>query len=200
MNGTTIVGIGFCVVSLAIGVFGHHLLDEETSALANARVYEPADEVNRVVLAEGKVSGKNKLLVQSFVHADREIYGVGVGSTRPRWSTKETFNQQLVLDVGSDEVLVTTDRPITRGNQVRIVLDPADNENRWRGIERGATVTVIGRITSKNPTTIDSSQAYADSRRPYEDDMSYGSRAFWISMAVALLVGLTIVFFGIRRK
>lgn len=200
MNGTTIVGIGFCVVSLAIGVFGNHLLTTETSELKNAKVYEPADPVDRVVLVEGKVSGRNKILVQNLVHANRETYSAGVGSTRSRWSTQEQFNQPLSLDVGSEEVVVTTDRPIARGNHTKVLLDPTNKENRWSGIERGATVTVIGRITSKNPTAIDSSQTYADSRRGYEEDMGYGNRAFWITISVALLTGAAIAFYGIRRK
>lgn len=199
INGTTIVGIGFCVVSLAIGIFGNHLLSEETSKLTSAKVYGPADPFDRMVLVEGKVSGKNKTLVQNLVHADRETYSVGVGGKRSRWSTQEQFNQPLSLDVGSEEVVVTTDRPITRGKDTKILLDPNDKENRWSGIERGATVTVIGRITSKNPTTVDSSQTYADSRRGYEEDMGSGDRALFITIGVALLIGAAIVVYGIRK-
>src|SRR5436189_6482416 len=121
LNGTIIAGILVCAVSVAVAIFGSHLLGDETAGLENAKVYEGADPVDRVVLVEGTVSGKNKILVQTFVHADRETYSAGVGSTRARWSTQERFNQPLVLEVGSEEVVVNTDSPITRGNSMKIL-------------------------------------------------------------------------------
>lgn len=201
MNSKTIVGIIFTLVVLAIGIFGYHLLSTETDALKNAKLYERTDAVDRVVLVEGKVSSKNKILVQNFVHAVREIYSTGTGSGRSGWGAKEQFNQPLWLDVGSEEVVIHTDSPIARGNQMKVLVDPASNENRWRGIERGATVTVIGRITSKNPTAIEATNyTYADSRHGYEEDASSGYRAFWITMGVGLLIGAAIIISGLCKK
>lgn len=201
MNSKTIVGITFSLVVLAIGIFGYHLLSTETGALKNAKVYERTDAVDRVVLVEGKVSSKNKILVQNFVHADRQVYSTGTGSGRSSWSTKEQFNQPLWLDVGSEEVVVNTGSPIARGNQMKVLVDPANQENRWRGIERGATVTVIGRITSKNPTAIEATiYTYADSRHGYEEDARSGHHAFWITMGVGLLIGAAITVAGLCKK
>ena len=201
MNSKTIVGIAFSLVVFGIGIFGYHLLNEETVALKNAKVYELTDPLDRVVVVEGKVSGKNKILVQNFVHAVREVYSTGTGNGRSRWSTNEQFNQPLWLDVGSEEVVVNTGSPIARGNQMKVLVDPANKENRWRGIERGATVTVIGRITSKNPTAIEATiYTYADSRHGYEEDASSGYRAFWITMGVGLLIGAGITVAGLCKK
>lgn len=201
MNSKTIVGIAFSLAVLGIGIFGYHLLSTETDALKNAKVYERTDAVARVVLVEGKASSKNKILVQNFVHAVREIYSTRTGSGRSGWSTKEQFNQPLWLDAGSEEVVVNTDSPIARGNQMKIVVDPANKENRWRGIERGATVTVIGRITSKNPTAVEAiNYTYADSRHGYAEDASSGYRAFWITLGVGLLIGAGIIVAGIYKK
>ena len=201
MNSKTIVGIAFSLVILGIGVFGYHLLNEETGALKSAKVYELTDALDRVVIVEGKVSAKNKILVQNFVHAVRQVYSAGVGSGRSGWITKEQFNQPLWLDVGAEEVVVNTGSPVDRGNHVKVLADPANKENRWRGIERGAMVTVIGRITSKNPTAVEAATyTYADSRHGYEEDASYGYRAFWITMGIGLLIGAAITVAGLCKK
>jgi hypothetical protein len=202
MNSHTIVGIAFTLVVLGIGVFGYHLLSEEIGALKNAKVYQRADPVGSVVVVEGKVSGKNKILVHDLVHAVREIYSQGAGSRRAGWSLpQEKFNQPLWLDVGAEEVVVNADSPIDRGSHVKIVVDPTNKENRWRGIERGATVTVIGRIITHNPTAIEASiYTYADSRRGYEADASSFQFSFWITMAVAVLIGAAITMSGVYRK
>ena len=202
MNSQTIVGIAFCLVILGIGTFGYHLLSEEAGVLKTAKVYERTALVARVVVVEGKVSGKNKILIQNFVHAVREVYSQGAGSRRGGWSLpQEKFNQPLWLDVGSEEVVVNTDSPIDRGSQVKIVVDPANKENRWRGIERGATVTVVGRIIAKNPTAIEAAiYTYADTRRGYEEDASSFHLSFWITMGVGLLIGMVIIVAGVYRK
>jgi len=201
MNSKTIVGITFSLAVLGIGIFCYHLLSEETDALKTAKVYERTDPVDRVVVVEGKVSGKNKILVQNFIHAEREVYSQRTGSRSSSWGTQEKFNQPLWLDVGSEEVVVNTSSPIDRGNQMKVLVDPANKENRWRGIERGATVTVIGRITSKNPTAIEAAiYTYADSRHGYEEDASSVYLAFWITMGVGLLIGAGITVAGICKK
>ena len=70
MNSKTIVGMAFSLVVLGIGIFGYHLLSEETGALKNAKVYERTDPVDRVVVVEGKVSGKNKTTFSEMIALD----------------------------------------------------------------------------------------------------------------------------------
>jgi len=202
MNGTIVTGIIFCVVTLGLGATCHFLLERETSALFAANTYASGDAVGTEVLIEGKVSDTNDLLVHRFVHAERETFQEARGSMRSHWKTEQQFNQPLHLTVGAEEVVLMVDAPVVRGRDMVIFVDPSNSRNRWRGIARGAAVTAIGTIRSSSPATIEAAvdKVYASDRWGYAADAAFARRALYITLGIAVLIGIAIIVYGARRR
>jgi len=202
MNGTSISGILICIVTLAVGAIGHFLLEKETSALFAAKTYAAEDPVGTEVLIEGKVSDRNVLLVHQFVHAERETFQEASGSSRSYWKTKQQFKQPLHLTVGAEDVVLVVDAPVVRGNDVMTFVDPSNSRNRWRGIARGAAVTAVGTIILSNPVTIKAAveKVYGSDREGYAADLAFGRRALFITIGIALLIGIAIIAYGAKRR
>jgi len=200
MNGTSISGILICIVALAVGAFGHFLLEKETSALFAAKTYAAVDSVGTEVLIEGKVTDNNDLLVHQFVHAERETYQEASGSSRSYWKTREQFNQPLHLRAGAEDVVLVVDTPVVRGKDVMTFVDPSNSGNRWRGIARGAAVTAVGTIISSNPVTIKAGVVYGSDRDGYAADLAFGRRSIFITIGIALLIGIAIIAYGVKKR
>jgi len=202
INGTSIVGIIFCLLTLAIGAACHLLLEKETGALLAAKTYSTGDAAGTEVLIEGKVSDKNDLLVHRFVHAERETFQEARGSIRSYWKTEQQFNQPLILTVGAEEVILIVDAPVVRGKESMTIVDPSNSQNRWRGISRGAVVTAVGTVSSNNPATIEATadNVYGSDREGYAADAAFVRRALFITIGIALLIGIGIIVLGAKRR
>ena len=200
MNGTSISGIVICIVTLAVGAIGHFLLNKEASALFAAKTYAEGDPVGTEVLIEGKVTDKNDLLVHQFVHAERETFQEASGSSRSYWKTKQQFKQPLHLTVGAEDVVLVVDTPVVRGKDVMTFVDPSNSGNRWRGIGRGAAVTAVGTIISSNPVTIKAGVIYGSDRDGYAADLAFGRRSLFITIGIALLIGIAIIAYGVKKR
>jgi len=200
MNGTSISGILICIVALAFGAFGHLLLEKESNVLFAAKTYASEDPVGTEVLIEGKVTDNNDLLVHQFVHAKRETYQEASGSMRSYWKTREQFNQPLQLSTGAEDVVLVVDTPVVRGKDVMTFVDPSNSGNRWRGIGRGTAVTAVGTIISSNPVTIEAEVTFAGDRESYAADLAFGRRSLFITIGIALLIGIAIIAYGVKKR
>lgn len=201
MNRMIVTGAVMLVVSLVVLVGGRYLLDAETRQVESAVRYDATQSPGARVVIEGKVADANPTLVQAFVNAARERYSPGVGSTKASWTARESFVQDLRIDVdGVGPVVVVSGSPCTRGVAVKTVDEPGAERLRVRGIERGAPFTAIGTLVSTSPLTLKAELTYADTKAGYLADLAVGARYLYITAGVIGLIGLALFARGWSKR
>lgn len=190
---------GVILIFSAIGIFafGTYMIGEEANAIKkSARFYGGnANAVSRgtLVIIEGRVSMKNKLLVHDYVDAAKECYGNDAD-----WSIIESYCQPVLVDLPPGEIILTSGRVCTRatGNNVLYTGEKTkDGENvRYTGLKRGDPVTAIGTVTAHSPAALAVKYWYSGSIDDYTAHLTSSrknSRIFFMvlaSMGAALFI------------
>lgn len=201
MNGKIVTGVVMLILSLVVLAFGRYLLDAETRQLQSAARYDATQSVGARVIVEGRLAATNPILVHTFVHAERERYSEGVGSTGASWNVRESFVQDLHVDVeGVGPVVVVSASPCTRGAAVKTIDEPGAERLRVRGIERGAPFTAVGTLLSTSPVTLKTELTYADTRAAYLADLQVGTRYVYITCGLIALFGLALFAWGWSKR
>lgn len=197
MKKTAVVGAVLVLASLGVLAGGYHLLATERHAVESATRYAKELPVGTRVLVAGTVAEGNPVLVHSFVHAERERYSSGKKSS---WTTVQSFVQELRIDVRGTPIIVTSERPCTRGAAVKTIDEPGAEKLRVRGIERGALFTAIGTLVSTSPPSVKAELTYGDTPEAYLADLRVGNRYLYISVGVMAAIGLALVARGRSRR
>ena len=201
MNGTIVAGALFTAASLGFGVVGYYLLSEELRSVSRAEPYRPGREAGEWVAVEGNVTDQNAILTHTFVHAARERYAKGSGTSTGSWRASEVFVQplELALAGGQGRIRVESGTPCERGAHLKTVDLPrsGDELERMRGLERGAPLTAIGALVPGSPPTLKAAILYADTREGYAADLRSGFTSLAVFAGAMVLVGLAIVAKGV---
>jgi hypothetical protein len=146
-----------------------------------------AGKVDRgeLVIVEGKISAKNRILVHDFVDAAKEYQAKG-GS----WTILEVHRQPVLADLARGEILLTSDTLCTEWNR----------KVRYVGLKRGDPVTAIGTLASLAPAALTVKYWYSGSVADYKIFLSSSRRGLHVFCGVIAIVGAGLFLLGLKRK
>jgi len=152
-----------------------------------------------LVVVEGKVSEKNKILVHDFVDAASEHQVKGQS-----WSTLKFFRQPVLAELAHGEILLNSENLCSeaKGNNILMTDEKSEwgHEIRYIGLRRGDPITAVGVLTSVNPAVLSVKNWYSGSATEYRDSLSSNRRNIYVFCAILTLAGAGLFLLGFRKR
>ena len=200
------VGVIMILAAAAIFAFGNMMLFEEMNSFETAARYEGGMagaagqfDIGELVIVEGKVSAKNKILVHDFVDASKD-HQVKGGS----WTSLEMYRQPILADLARGEILLNSENLCTeaKGNNVLETNEKSSWNNRIRyiGLKRGDPITAIGILTSLSPAALTVKHWYSGSIADYRNYLPSSMMGLYIFCAIIAVAGAGFFFMGLKRR
>ena len=197
-----VVGSILVVSAVAIFVLAVTMARDEENLIGRAVPFNGATGAVKqgdLVVVEGKVSAKNKILIHDFVDAasERQIKG---GS----WTTLKLFRQPVLADLANGEIMLNADFPCAgaKGNNVLMTGEKTEGnrEIRYIGLRRGDPVTAVGTLASVNPASLTVKNWYSGSVSEYRESLSSTGRNSYIFCAILVITGAGMFALGFRKR
>lgn len=201
-----IVGAIMVLVAAAIFAFGKIMLGEEIHAFESAARFEGGTagaagqaDLGELVVIEGKVSAKNKILVHGFVDASKD-HQVKGGS----WTSLEMYRQPVLADLARGEILLNSEYLCTaaKGNNVLETGERSawNNRVRYIGLKRGDPITAIGTLTSLAPAALAVKYWYSGSVADYRNYLPSSLMGLYVFCAIITVTGAGFFLLGLKRR
>lgn len=199
------VGVIMALAAIAILAFGYFMLGEEENLLNNAARFDGEAATDRhfdigeLVIVEGKVSAKNKILVHDFVDASKD-HQVKGGS----WTSLEMYRQPILADLARGGIILNSENLCTeaKGNNVLETDERSSWNNRIRyiGLKRGDPITAIGILSSLAPAALTVTHWYAGSIADYRDYLPSSRKGLYIFCAIIFALGAGLFLPGFKKR
>jgi hypothetical protein len=196
-----IVGVILVLASIAIFVFAIFMIGEEEQLLKKAVRFDGGAAgagQGVLVIVEGRVSAKNRILVHDFVDAEKEHNDAG------SWGVLEQYRQPVLADLARGEIILTAKyvcvRPegnnILKTNERTSFNDPV----RFIGLRRGDPITAVGTLTSLVPAALAVKDWYSGSIAEYRDSLTTNRKTGYIGCAVMIVLGAGLFIWGLKSR
>lgn len=197
-----IIGAVFMAAAAALLVVALFMIGEEQELVKKAVPYEggasAAVRQGELVIAGGKVSEKNKVLIFHFVDAAKENNDAGT------WLIMETYRQPVIADLARGEIILNSETVCTRPEGKNVVntndRTPNNDPIRYEGLRRGDPITAIGTLTSLKPATLAVKHWYSGSIADYKNSMVSNRKSGYIGSALVFLLGAGLVVWGWKKR
>lgn len=196
---------GAILMLVAIGIFAFALvmIGEEADLLNKAVRFDggAAGAAGRgdLVIVEGRVSAKNKILMHDFVDAAKE-YQDGEGS----WPILEEYRQPILADLARGEIILTADK-VCRGAKGNNVLENNERTTSGRkihyiGLKRGDPITATGTLTSLDPASLAVKHWYSGSVADHKSFLTSSRTGVYIFCGLLFVLGAAFFLWGIKPR
>ncbi len=152
-----------------------------------------------LVIVEGRVSAKNKVLVHDFIDAASE-HQVKGGS----WSVLKYFRQPVLADLARGEILLNSDNLCTeaKGNNVLMTDEKSEwgHEIRYIGLRRGDPIMAVGALASLDPAVLTVKNWYSGSAADYRESLASSRKKIYIFCPILALIGAGLFLLGFRKR
>jgi hypothetical protein len=199
------MAVGVILVLAAMGILlaGLFVVGEQEDSINRAVAYDgkaaDADGPRGLVIVEGKVSARNKVLIFDFVYGAKESNEKG-GS----WSIRETYLQPVVAELAGGEIILKTEGVCSEGKETNFRNTDERDANgrliRYVGLKRGDPITALGTLTSSAPATMAVKYCYSGSVAGYRDYLSSSRRNGFIVCPILALAGVLMFLWGYKRR
>lgn len=197
-----LLGIVLVIAAIAIFAFGLFMVGEEEDFVNNAARFDggAADAVRRgdLVIVEGKVSGKNKILVHDFIDAAKENNDAGT------WGILEVYRQPVIADLARGEIILNSEYVCDRadGKNVLATDDRTPNNDpiRYIGLRRGDPITAVGTLASLAPAALAVKHWYSGSIASYSDALTANRRTGYIACPIIAGAGAAMFLWGWKKR
>lgn len=198
-----ITGVFMIVVSMGILAFGVFRLSEENKLIQNAVPYNGnitgTLKIGDLVVIEGKVSAKNKILIHDFVDAAREYKG-----NKGSWIISETFRQPVVVDLVARDITLHSENICSEGagNLIKCTNEKTSDgrEIRYIGLRRGDPVTAAGTLMSQAPHALEVQAWYSGSVEEYSSYINSGMTGLYVFCALLGAIGTGLFLWGKKKS
>ncbi len=175
------IGLLFTVVGLVFGVVAPRATGQEITRVERLPPFAVGDlreqPVGAEVLVEGRVSDRMPAAFRSYVAYAREEYRgrERTGNRGQRWVEDERVTPPLVVELSSGQVQIANDdyhfgnTPVSWQESKVLTWNSAINEGtkRYRGLERGGDVVVIGTLVGDDSGAIAAEVVASGTRADY---------------------------------
>ncbi len=197
-----ITGVIMIAVSMGILAFGVFRLSEENKLIQNAVPYNGnitgTLKIGDLVVIEGKVSAKNKILIHDFVDAAREYKG-----NKGSWTISETFRQPVVVDLVAGDITLHSENICSEGtgNLIKSTDEKTSDgrEIRYIGLRRGDPVTAVGTLTSLKPFMLEVKGWYSGSAVEYSSFINSSMTGLYVFCILLALIGAGLFLWGMKK-
>ncbi len=152
-----------------------------------------------LVVVEGKVSEKNKILVHGFVDGASEHQVKG-----QTWSTLKLFRQPVLAEMAHGEILLNSENLCSeaKGNNVLMTGEKSEwgHEIRYVGLRRGDPITAVGVLTSSNPPALRVENWYSGSAPDFREFLASSRKNSYIFCVILALAGAGMFVLGFRKR
>ena len=198
-----ITGVIMIVVSMGILAFGVFQLSEEQQMIQTAIPFNGNSTGNiktgDLVVIEGKVSVKNKILIHDFVDAAREYKG-----NKGYWTILESFRQPVTIDLAAGEITLHSEYICSEGtgNLIKSTDEktPDGREIRYIGLRLGDPVTAVGTLTSHKPLMLEVKGWYSGSATDYSSYINSGMTGLYVFCILLALIGAGLFLLGMKKS
>ncbi|MBP7735579.1 MAG: hypothetical protein KA369_06355 [Spirochaetes bacterium] len=198
-----VAGVILVVAAVALFVAAITMLGKDEDVISRAVRFDGSAAASikqgDLVVVEGKVSVKNKILIHDFVDAASE-HQVKGGS----WSTLEFFRQPVLADLAHGEILLNSENLCSeaKGNNVLMTGEKSkwNHEVRYIGLRRGDPITAVGILASLAPAALTVKDWYSGSVADYKDSLSSSRKNLFILCPILALVGAGMFILGFRKR
>jgi hypothetical protein len=197
-----LIGVILVIAAIAIFAFGLFMVGEEEDFVKNAARFDggAADTARRgdLVIVEGKVSEKNKILVHDFVDAAKENNDAGT------WGILEAYRQPVIADLARGEIILNSEYICDRaeGKNVLATDDRTLNNDpiRYIGLRRGDPITAVGTLSSLAPAALAVKHWYSGSVATYRDALTTNRRTGYIACPIIAVAGAALFLWGWKKR
>lgn len=197
-----IAGVILVLASMAIFVFAIFMIGEEEDTFKKAARFDGgaagAARQGDLVIVEGRVSVRNRILVHDFVDAEKENNDAG------SWLILEQYRQPVLADLARGEIILTADHVCVRpeGNNVLKTDDRTSNNDpiRFIGLKRGDPITAIGTLASLAPAALAVKDWYSGSITDYKDSLATNRKTGYIGCVVMIVLGAGLFLWGLKSR
>ena len=198
-----IAGVIIVIVAIAILAFALVMVGEEEDFIKKAARFDGGTagtaRQGDLVIVEGKVSAKNKILVHDFVDGARE-HQVKGGS----WSILKAYRQPVLADLAQGEIILASDKicNIAEGNNVLKTDEKSEwnHEVRYIGLRRGDPIAAVGTLASLAPAALDVKHWYSGSLADYKNYVTSSRKGSYIFFGVLVVIGAVLFILGFRKR
>lgn len=197
-----IVGAILAVAAIVIFALGFFMIGEEERTMQKTSLFDgsPGGTVKQgdLVMVEGKVSVKNKILVHDFVDGAKENNDAGT------WAILEAYRQPVIADLTRGEIILNSEVVCSeaQGNNTLETKDRTLNNDpiRYQGLRRGDPITAVGTLAALAPAALTVQHWYSGSIADYRDYLASNRRNICIFGPLLLLAGAGLFIVGFRRR
>lgn len=198
-----IIGVILVLAAITILGFAIFMLGEEEDFIKKAARFEAGTAVaagrGDLVLVEGRVSAKNRILVHDFVDAAKE-YQADKGS----WTILEVYRQPVLADLARGEIILAADKVCTlaEGNNVLETGEKtaSGRKIRYTGLRRGDPITAVGTLTTVVPAALAVKYWYSGTLTDYKNYLASSRKGSYIFFAVIGALGAGFFLWGLKKR
>jgi hypothetical protein len=196
-------GAILALAAAGILLFGLFIVGEREEAINGAAPFDGsaagAGGTKGLIVVEGKVSAKNRVLVYDFVYGAMQANEKG-----GTWTIRKMYSQPFIVDLGNGEVILDPEDLCTEGSERNFretgLKDANGRPTRYVGLKRGDPITAIGQLVSSAPATVAVRYCYAGSAAGYRESLASSRRNGFIACPILALVGALMFLWGYRRR
>lgn len=197
-----IVGVILVVAAAVLFAIGPFMVEQEEDSMKRAWRFDGSAAVTArqgdLVMVEGKVSAKNRILIHDYVIAAKENNDAGT------WAILEEYHQPVRADLKGGEIILTADHVCTspEGNNVLNTDERTPNNDpiRFVGLKRGDPITAIGTLTSQSPAALAVKYWHSGSIADYKNFLSSSRKGVYIFCTVIAALGAGLFLWGLKNK
>jgi len=198
-----ITGVILVLVAIGILAFGLFMIGDEEDSMKKAARFDGKAAGTAVkgdlVLVEGKVSVKNKILVHDFVDAAKEWYDYDAD-----WSILEAYRQPVIADLARGEILLTSENICSeaKGNNVLLTDEksPWNRQVRYIGLKRGDPITAVGTLISSAPAALSVTYWYSGSVADHKDSLTSSRKGVYVFCLLIAVMGAGLFYWGWKKR
>ena len=197
-----IVGVIMMLVAIGILAFTLVIAGEEEDAVKKAARFDgdAAGAVQgKLIIVEGRVSAKNRMLLRDFVDAAKE-YQADKGS----WTILESYRQPVLADLARGGIILNSGNVCTRakGNNVLKTDErtASGRKIRYTGLKRGDPITAVGTLNSSAQAALEVAYWYSGSVADYENYLASSRKGAYIFFAVIAALGAGFILLGWKNR
>jgi hypothetical protein len=198
-----ITGAVLVIIATAILAFSLFMIGDEEKSLDKAVRFDggaaDADVLERLVIIEGKISVKNRILAHDFVDGAKEWYDFDAD-----WSTLQEYRQPVLADLARGGIILNSDKLCTRaeGSNILNTDERSGSADRIRyiGLRRGDPIIAVGTLTSSAPAALAVKYWYSGSIAGYRNFLASSRKNGFIFFAVLASLGAGLFLWGFRIR
>ncbi len=196
------VGVMMVLAAIAILLFALFMVGEEEESLKKAARFEGgaagAAAQGDLVIIEGRVSVKNKILTHDYVDAAKENNDKGT------WTILQVYHQPVLADLAQGEIILASAQVCTRPDGINALktdeITPNKDPIRFVGLKRGDPIAAIGTLTSSVPAALAVKYWYSGSVADYKEFISSSRKGSYIFFAVLAALGAGLFVLGFKKR